>query len=331
MLGGFENNNREVLVVKYPKRSSKLEDVNNVLRAILVSSAANLEPGSDLVQGDFKKIAFTKSPVKEKYIQTIHALLNHIQKGDIYEINYCVEFVAENVILDPLYAFQELKKLSDAPYNFLCKHNATYILCVSPERFLKRQGTKLITQPMKGTAKRSDSVREDEQLKNGLLNSEKDKTENVMAVDVARNDLSRVAEKGTVVTSELFTVNSFKSVHQMISTVSCSIHADLSIEEVIKATFPPASMTGAPKIKAMELINKYEDFDREYYSGVVGIKEANGDFDLAVIIRSIFYDEEKKRLSFAVGSAITAQSNPEEEWEECLLKARSILTLLNAT
>jgi para-aminobenzoate synthetase component 1 len=182
---------------------------------------------------------------------------------------------------------------------------------------------------MKGTAKRGLTLKEDKKIKSELQTSLKEQTENVMAVDVARNDLSRIAKKGTVKMEELFGVYTFKQVHQMISTVSCELKEDITFNEIIEATFPMASMTGAPKIRALELIKQYENFDRGIYSGAIGVIEENGDFDLAVVIRSIIYDEEKKRVSFAVGSAITAMSDPKNEWEECMLKAKAMLAVLS--
>ncbi|MBC7865782.1 MAG: anthranilate synthase component I family protein [Bacteroidia bacterium] len=267
-------------------------------------------------------------PSKEKYLKKIEKLKEHIYRGDIYEINFCIEFVAENAAINPAKIFEKLTALSEAPHAMLARFGSVYVICSSPERFLQKKGSTLFTQPMKGTAKRGNDEEEDKRIKNELGHSLKEQTENVMAVDVARNDLSRIAKKGTVKTNELFGVYTFKQVHQMVSTVSCELKEGISFSEVIEATFPPASMTGAPKIRAIELIDQYEDFDRGMYSGVMGKTDSNGDFDLAVVIRTIIYDSEKKRVSFAVGSAITALSDPEKEWEECMLKARAMIEVL---
>jgi para-aminobenzoate synthetase component I len=270
-----------------------------------------------------------KCPDRAKYLQTVRALKEHIARGDIYEINYCVEFHSEEVTIDPFRTFFKLDSISRAPHACLVRLDKTWILCSSPERFLKKKGNKLITQPIKGTAARGKTIQEDERFKNDLSNSLKEQTENVMIVDVARNDLSRLAKKRSVQVEELFGIYTFEQVHQMISTVSCELKNGISFEEIIAATFPMASMTGAPKIRAMQLIREYEDFDRGFYSGSIGIVEPNGDFDLNVVIRSIVYDEEKKTVSFAVGSAITALSNPEQEWEECMLKAKAMIEVLS--
>ncbi|HEX7412402.1 MAG TPA: anthranilate synthase component I family protein, partial [Bacteroidia bacterium] len=265
---------------------------------------------------------------KKTYLQNVNKLLAHIKRGDIYEINYCIEFLCEDVVINPYQVFKKLNELTQAPFAQLVKYGDEYIICASPERFIQKRGNTLITQPMKGTARRSIVPAEDEVIKNALKNNLKEQTENVMAVDVARNDLSQVAQKGTVEVTELFGVHTFKNVHQMVSTVSCKLRENVSFEDIIKVTFPPASMTGAPKLKAVELIKKYELSPRGIYSGALGVVEDNGDFDLCVVIRTLIYNERLKRLSFHVGSAITAQCNPEEEWAECLLKAETLFGAL---
>ncbi|MHB8403469.1 MAG: chorismate-binding protein [Bacteroidia bacterium] len=265
---------------------------------------------------------------KETYLQTVNKLLAHIKRGDIYEINYCMEFFCEDAVINPHRVFKKLNDLTQAPFAQLLKHGDEYIICASPERFIQKRGNTLITQPMKGTARRSIVPAEDEIIKNALRNNLKEQTENVMAVDVARNDLSQVAQKGTVEVTELFGVHTFKNVHQMVSTISCKLKENISFEDIIKATFPPASMTGAPKLKAVELIKKYELSPRGIYSGALGVVEDNGDFDLCVVIRTLIYNERLKRISFHVGSAITTQCNPEEEWAECLLKAETLFKAL---
>lgn len=265
---------------------------------------------------------------KQKYVEQVNKLLAHIKRGDIYEINYCVEFFCENAVINPQQVFKKLNELTEAPFAQLLKAGDDYIICASPERFIQKKGNKLISQPMKGTASRSTDADEDLRIKNALQHSLKEQTENVMALDVARNDLSQVATKGSVVVDELFGVRTFKNVHQMLSTVNCKIKEGKTIDDIIKATFPPASMTGAPKLKAIELIKKYELSPRGIYSGALGFIDENDDFDFCVVIRTIIYNKKQKRLSFHVGSAITAQCKPEEEWDECLLKAETLFKAL---
>lgn len=285
--------------------------------------------GNEPISSDIKKIYCRVN--KQTYLQQVNKLLHHIQQGDIYEINYCVEFFAEGIHINPHKVFERLKGFTEAPFCQLVKTEDTHIICASPERFIQKKGNKLITQPMKGTARRSNNAIEDEQIKQTLKNNLKERTENVMAVDVARNDLSCIAQKGSVIVDELFGVQTFKNVHQLVSTVSCELKENISFDEIIEATFPAASMTGAPKLKAIELIKKYEASERGIYSGILGHADDNDDFDFCVVIRTIIYNEKTKRLSFHVGSAITSQCNPEEEWNECLLKAETLLKSLGLT
>lgn len=275
-------------------------------------------------------IKITPTVSKDDYIKKVNALKQHIQEGDIYEINYCITFEARDVCIDPLMIYQKLNSISKAPYSALVKFDKQYIISSSPELFLKKQGDTLITKPIKGTAKRGATPEQDINIKQGLYNNAKERNENVMIVDVARNDLSRIAKKGTVKVDKLFDIESFEQVHQMTSTVSCKLKDNTSFDDIIKATFPMASMTGAPKIRAMELIDDYEIYNRGPYSGALGYIDENGDFELSVLIRSIFYDEEKKYLSFTVGSAITAMCNAEEEYEECMLKAKAMMEVLGS-
>lgn len=267
---------------------------------------------------------------RQGYLDRVQQLKQHIQRGDIYEINFCTRFETQAVI-DPLAIFLKLSTLARAPYSALLKNGDEFILCASPELFLKKEGNLLSTKPIKGTIRRGLNAREDEALKNQLHQSIKERTENVMAVDVARNDLSQVAAKGSVTVNKLYNIESFETVHQMVSTVTCRLKENASFENIVKATFPMASMTGAPKLRAMQLSEEYEGFERGYYSGAMGLVDEDENFSFSVIIRSIFYNQKHNALSIAVGGAITYLSDPEQEYEECLLKAKALLTALNAT
>lgn len=277
-----------------------------------------------------QEINFTNIISKNEYLSKIRDLKQQIQLGNIYEINYCTQFKAVIKELDVLTVFNNLVKLSNVPYNYLIKIKNEYILCCSPELFLKNENNYLITKPIKGTIKRGNTIDNDEELKTQLSNSVKDKVEHVMAVDVARNDLSVIAEKGSVKVDKLYAIESFKTVHQMVTTVNCQINNKINFETIIDATFPMASMTGAPKQSAMNLIDESECFLRNYYSGTFGFVKPNGDFELPVVIRSLFYNSETNELSFSVGGAITNLSNPEQELEECILKAQTMLKAVNA-
>ena len=266
---------------------------------------------------------------KADYIQTLEEIKTEISKGNIYETNFCIEFYAENMVINPSEIFQQLNLVSPTPFANYFKWFDKYIISATPERFLSKRGNKLISQPIKGTAKRSANHEEDEQIKNDLGNHPKEQQENVMIVDLVRNDLTKSAKKGTVTVEELFGIYSFKQVHQMISTVVCQIKDEVTSVEALKNAFPMGSMTGAPKIKAMLLMDHYERSQRGIYSGAVGYFSPEGDFDFNVIIRTILYNETEKYLSFHVGSAITYYANAENEYEECLLKIKAILEVLS--
>ena len=281
------------------------------------------------VKANFSVTSPIKNKIsKQKYIDSVNKLKKHIQQGDIYEINFCHEFYADTIKLDPYTTFSKLNTISEAPFASFCKFNHHYVLSSSPERFIKKTGTKLISQPIKGTIKRSDDILEDEKLKQELKNSKKEQTENVMIVDLVRNDLSKIATKGSVKVDELFGIYSFKQVHQLISTISCNLKENISFVDIIKALFPMGSMTGAPKIRAMQLIEETEKTKRGLYSGSIGYIKPNGDFDFNVVIRTILYNEQTNYASISVGSAITAQANPAQEYEECLLKAKAMIQIL---
>jgi len=265
---------------------------------------------------------------KEKYLTTIAQLKKHIHEGDIYEINFCQEFFAKNAPIEPTSTYERLFEISPTPFSCYYRKDHHHLMCGSPERFLRKRGNTILSQPIKGTAPRGKTKAEDHALREALRHSKKDRSENVMIVDLVRNDLSRTAKKGTVQVDELFGIYTFPQVHQMISTVSSQLREDIHFIDAIKAAFPMGSMTGAPKIRAMELIETYESSKRGLYSGSVGYISPEGDFDLNVVIRSILYNAVDEYLSFIVGGAIIDQSNAESEYEECLLKASAILKTL---
>ncbi|GAB1463599.1 anthranilate synthase component I family protein [Pedobacter sp.] len=267
--------------------------------------------------------------VKAEYLCSIDKIRQHIKRGDIYEMNFCQEFFAENAIIDPLTTYYHLTKISPTPFSGFFKIRNKYILSATPERFLSKSGNILTSQPIKGTAKRSDNQAEDLSIKTDLKNNKKEQAENVMIVDLVRNDLTKSATKGSVKVDELFGIYTFPQVHQMISSISCELSSEVHFVDAIKNTFPMGSMTGAPKLRAMQLIDQYERSKRGAYSGSFGYISPDGDFDFNVIIRSILYNSTTKYLSFQVGGAITYQSDAEKEYEECLLKASAIMSVLS--
>lgn len=261
---------------------------------------------------------------RSAYLQAVRALQEHIRKGDCYEVNFCREQFAQAEIADPLALFLRLNALSPSPFAAYYRQGARYLACSSPERFLRKKGDTVISQPIKGTARRAANAEADVALLQALRSSAKERSENVMIVDLVRNDLSKTAVQGSVKVEELFGIYTFPQVHHMISTVSATLSPEHHFTDAIKHAFPMGSMTGAPKLRVMELIEQYEKSRRGLFSGAVGYITPEGDFDFNVVIRSILYNAEAPYVSMQTGSAITFYCDPEKEWEECLLKAKAL-------
>lgn len=265
---------------------------------------------------------------KEAYFEKVQHLLRHIHRGDVYEANFCQEFYAVDTKIDPIATYLKLNSISSPPFAAFLKIGERYLLSASPERYLQKKEHKIISQPIKGTAARSSDIEEDQQLKQLLAVDSKERAENIMITDLVRNDLSRIAESGSVQVEELCKVYSYQQVHQMISTISCTVVERTNLLEVIRHTFPMGSMTGAPKIAAMQLIEELEETKRGLYSGALGYFSPDKNFDFNVVIRSILYNAENNYVSYSVGSAITAKSEIEKEYQECLLKAKAMRSVL---
>jgi para-aminobenzoate synthetase component 1 len=295
----------------------------SILKAI---QNTRLEPNTAAT----KSLVMEQKVSKQEYITMVEKIKTHIVEGDVYELNYCVEFFNKDTHINPFEVYLSLKAISPTPFGSFLKLNQQYVMCASPERFIKKSADKLFSQPIKGTARRANDEVSDEAIKHKLLHSEKERAENLMIVDLVRNDLAHSSTTGSVEVNELFGIYSFKQVHQMISTVSATISPEVHPVEAIANAFPMGSMTGAPKVKAMELIEQFEITKRGLYSGAIGYLAPNGDFDFNVVIRSIQYNAATNYLNFMVGSAITYDANPEQEYEECLLKAQAMLHALNA-
>jgi para-aminobenzoate synthetase component 1 len=264
----------------------------------------------------------------EEYQTNFNELQHQIAVGNIYEINYCVPFQSKAHLFDLPVIWKRLYQQTEAPFSAFAQCSSHHVLCASPERYLCREGNRVFSQPIKGTIRRGGSQEEDEQLREQLRLSKKERSENVMIVDLVRNDLSRCATRSTVQVDELFGVHTFKTVHHLISTVSCEVDSSVSWVDLIQASFPMGSMTGAPKVSAMQLIAEQELTERGVYSGSIGYIEPSGDFDFNVVIRSVQYDDSTGLISCHVGGALTAQSNAEDEYQECLLKAKAVLSAL---
>ena len=261
---------------------------------------------------------------KEVYLEQLNRVKAHLQRGDCYELNYCQEFFAENVRIDPFHVYVQMNPIVRAPFSCLYRNGSRWLIGGSPERFLKKDGDRLESQPMKGTAPREKDPVVDTSNAEALRQSEKDRSENIMVVDLVRNDLSRIAQRGSVSVDSLCELRSFPQVHQLVSTVRARIRSDISFREILSACFPMGSMTGAPKVKVMELTDRYELSARGLYSGSIGFIDSDGNFDLNVVIRGLQYHADSGYLSYHVGSGITIYSDPEKEWEECRWKSAGI-------
>ena len=313
----------------------------------LTENKVTIQTDSDNPQHVFDQVRSFKLPVtdaynaalttnitpfisKAAYLENIHKILALIRRGDFYEINYCQAFEVDHLSADPVNVYFNLTDISPTPFACFYKNNSDYLLCASPERYLQKKGNQLISQPIKGTIKRNVENDADDKLQvEALKNSSKDKSENVMVVDLVRNDLSKICEQGSVKVSELFGIYSFPQVHQMISTITGKLTSNTLFSEILEATFPMGSMTGAPKKSVMETIDSLEPTKRGLYSGTVGYINPAGDFDFNVVIRSIFYNSDTKKASYGVGGGITIYSDPDKEYEECLLKAAAIKKVLS--
>ena len=265
---------------------------------------------------------------RSQYIRAVKHLQAHILRGDCYEVNFCRENYMEDAGVYPPALFTQLNALSPAPFAAYYRLNNRYLLCSSPERFLQRTGNTVISQPIKGTSKKDPDPATDERLRQELLDNPKERAENIMVVDLVRNDLSHTAVRGSVQVAELCGIYTFAQVHQMISTVTATLAPGTRLTAVLQHAFPMGSMTGAPKIRVMQLIEQYEQTRRGLYSGALGYITPEGNFDFNVVIRSILYNAENRYLSFQTGSAITFYSDPAKEWEECLLKAQAMNKVL---
>jgi para-aminobenzoate synthetase component 1 len=268
---------------------------------------------------------------RDQYLFKINTIQNEIREGNTYEANFCQAYFGNFETWDPIAAFLRLNELSLMPFAALFKAQTKWLVSASPERFLKKKGKRIIAQPIKGTIQRANDPSQDQKNKDSLLRSEKERAENLMITDLMRNDLSKISGTGSVTVDELFGIYPFPRVFQMISTLSAELKSDLRFDQIISATFPMGSMTGAPKISTMKILDREESFRRGWFSGAFGWIDDQGDFDFSVIIRSIIADMESKKLYFGVGSAITIDASPEKEYEECALKAQAIFELLRGT
>jgi len=292
------------------------QEAVQLFHRIIEAEPSNLNPS----------IQFKSRITRDVYINSVNQVKAEIQYGNCYELNFCQEFYAENVVdLDIFSLFRSVYNETKAPFSVLMYLEDWSILCFSPERYVQKVGNKLISQPIKGTIRRGENEEEDKQLQKTLLGDTKELSENVMITDLVRNDFSKIAQKGSVKVEHLCELQTFETLHHLVTTIGCEIESSVNFEAILRASFPMGSMTGAPKVRVMELIEKHESFRRGIYSGSIGIIYPNGDFDCNVVIRTILHNARKKIMTCAVGSAITMKSDPEKEYDECLVKVNKIL------
>ncbi len=311
-----ENGKWICLTEEQPNERSVIED--------FLSKYKKIEP-SDLDE----KLVFEMLETKESYIEKTEQILGNIQRGNYYETNFCMPLQAKGSLNEAFAHFSKMNNATEAPHAVYFNGENLQLLCTSPERFIQKKGNTIISQPIKGTIKRGANSVEDEENKSLLRASKKEQAENIMIVDLVRNDLSRIAEKASVQVTSLCELHTFKTLHHLISTVEAKLPSNITFTEILAATFPMGSMTGAPKISAVQHMEKIELLDRGIYSGTFGVIEPHGNLDFNVIIRSAVYNKEKKQTTIKVGSAITHASNAESEYDECLLKAASTLSIFN--
>lgn len=296
-------------------QGNEISLVNDFFETLTHSIAPDLAP-------------FSARTPKDKYLQRVNEIKQLIQRGDLYETNYCQEYFLDNLTpSSPHGLYNLVNQRTEAPFSGLFIADNLWLACGSPERFIQKVGDILKSQPIKGTSPRMSDHEADEAAKQGLKHSKKERAENVMIVDLVRNDLSKIAEPSSVNVDELFGLYSFKTVHQMISTVSCKLKPSIEFSDIIWASFPMGSMTGAPKRNAVRYMEEFEDSNREIYSGSLGYFKPGGDFDFNVVIRSLAYYPAENYLSCGVGSAITIGADAQQEYEECLLKIGRLIRL----
>jgi para-aminobenzoate synthetase component 1 len=261
---------------------------------------------------------------EEEYVKKVLMIKEMIREGDFYELNFSYP-ITGNYKGDPYWLYQKMRDINPVPFGSFIQIPGLSICCASPERFLKKKGNRILSEPIKGTSARSLEPLADE-IQKELLMNEKNRAENLMIVDLVRHDLSAVAKTGSVRVSKLYDIQTFGTVHQLISAVEAEVEDHVNPVEIVKACFPMGSMTGAPKIKVMNTIDELETYRRGIYSGAIGYFNPDGDFDFNVVIRTAIV--QNNSYIYPVGGAITSDSDPVNEWEETKIKSVMIRNVL---
>lgn len=277
------------------------------------------------------KLRFEADLDLEEYKKKLKKVKKHLKRGDIYETNFCYNLkVKSKEEVNPIDVFYKLQKENPAPFSSLFNIPEVSIISSSPERFFCKKGNKIVSQPIKGTQKRNlENLKIDKKNAIKLQFSQKEITENTMIVDLARNDLSKIATVNSVKVEKLTEMKTFAHVHQLVSTISCKTKKHQPFSETLKSLYPAASMTGVPKKKCLELIEKYEKNSRKYYSGTIGYVCPKGNMDFSVNIRMFCQDKVEKTWTIGVGGAITFLSKIKKEYKETILKARPLLKIFD--
>ncbi len=297
------------------------DNADNIVNKIADRFTENIEINTR----NYQVGEISSNMTKSEYVNKIEAVKSYIKTGDVYQINltqrFSCSFDGESIAL-----YKNLRNINPSPFGAYLKYDDFTVVSSSPERFIKRIGDKLLTSPIKGTRKRGSNKVEDELLKKDLINSEKDRSELLMIVDLERNDFGRIAKVGSVKVTDLFRIEEHPSVYHLVSDIEATLDSKINVAEILKATFPGGSITGAPKIRAMEIIDELEPTTRNLYTGSIGWIDFNGDMDLNIVIRTILIKDNK--AYFNAGGGIVWDSSAEEEYEESLLKARALVKAL---
>lgn len=318
------------IVIAIPFQSSHVKIISNVDHDLIFKAIINSEVTSDLSLHLQDDTDWIEDMNQDQYLNTVNAIQNHIKEGDCYELNLCNGYEIQEIGLDPYIVFQKLNLINPAPFAAFYRSDNNFLLCSSPERYLYKEKSLLVSQPIKGTIRKGITLEEDENLKRQLKNNIKECAENLMITDLVRNDLAQICEVGSVTVPDLLGLYSFNSLHHLISTIQGNVIANYNLIEILSLPFPMGSMTGAPKYIVMELIDKYEKSGRGIYSGSIVYITPEGDFDSNVVIRSLVYNSTTRKLHFHSGGAITIDSDPQKEWEEICLKSQRLKDVLKS-
>lgn len=287
---------------------------------------SDIEENSPNLAEIFQIKQFKSSFEKDEYIKTIKKIKAEIKEGLVYEVNLS-RMISAKFEGSDWELFRAMRKAGPVPMAAFIKTKNWTICSSSPELYVEKQGFTIRSKPIKGTKKRAINKAEDEQIKQSLIQSEKEKAENLMIVDLVRNDFNKIAEIGSVFVSKLFAIEAFSTVYQMVSTVEAKLKKGLNLTDILFASFPMGSMTGAPKIEAMKAIERHENYRRNVYSGSIGLIKPNQDAMFNVVIRTAII--QNGELFYGVGGAITSDSDPETEWQETELKTQALLNALH--